>query len=211
MRSTSSQRFFEQAVQLTDYLHRITITDPVLPNHGRNTTEMSYEDRINSMETVIAAIKYGRATLQGSFADSLINQDKEYWIARGKSTYVHKNGNSFDCAAAVANLMLQIVDHCIDDARIEIITVQNTHAFVVINRRQELEFFQGWGEDSFIVDIWFSNQFPKFYQASVFWADDVTHPINHLIMLYIASLTLVVTINEGGPKYIINPLVAITA
>ena len=112
-----------------------------------------------------------------------------------------------DCAATVANLMLQAVNKSIYKSRIEILTI-NQHAFVVVNRKAALISPEHWGENAFIIDLWFSNQFPKFQQKAVFWANDYTHPIQYLIRTNAIRLRVAVVINAGGPEHAIIPLIS---
>lgn len=207
MRSDISRSLFPRIVALSYNLHSISITDAIRDDLGGNTTEITGEYTTNSMELAFANTQDWTGRSPARILDErFINQDKEYWLNRGNKAFACKSGNRMDCVAATAYLVLQYLNPPSYDARIEILTIEN-HPIVVVNRRGVIDLFEHWGDNCFIIDIWYNNHFPKYRAHAVFWADDILHPIHTAIRLNIHNIRLLVTINEGGPNNTIIPLI----
>jgi len=210
MRSLPTKNMYFAAERICDYMHMMSIINPWFPNAGGNIKKMTQEDVRASMMLVLAGIRYTAGELPSTLGGRYITQNEASWLAHGKRSFLKKRGNSIDCTAAVVNLMLQYINRSIYNGRIEILLIED-HAFVVVNRRGPLMCPEHWGEDTFVIDLWFSNQFPKYQTPAVFWADDHLHPIHSLIIRNAMRLSLAATINEGGLEHTIIPLVAMVA
>ncbi|MCK5818954.1 MAG: hypothetical protein KAH18_06800 [Psychromonas sp.] len=210
MPSDTSRSLFSRMTAVTYNMHSISITDPIFEDIGGNTKEMTEQDRKNSMVLLFAGIRCGRGRSPSTLGGRCINQNKESWLNQGRQTVSLKTGNCIDCAAAVAYLVLLHLHPPSYDAKIEILTVEN-HPFVVVNRRASIELFTRWGDNCFIIDMWYSNQCPKYHVPAAFWADDSSHPIYSVIRINTLSIKLLITINEGGPDDTIVPLIPLVA
>lgn len=198
MPSESATYLQNQAANMAILLHdRITITDAWYPDGGGNIEVASRGSQIHSMSAVFAGIRNagGLSSLRG-FGRAIL-QDREDWIEQGHRTLAARRGVCTDCAAAAAVKFLEIVDASDYEARVEIIS-STTHAFVVVDRdpASDVRAPNAWGDDCFIIDVWYQNQFTKFAVAGAFWMQDGTHNVSRFIWANRHRLRLDATIRE---------------
>jgi len=91
------------------------------------------------------------------------------WLMRGERTLAYRKGDSQDCAAAAACLLLLRLPPELMNIKIEVVTSDN-HTFIIVNREGGLDALNTWGDNVFFIDIWYQNQFPKNTVKGVYWA-----------------------------------------
>lgn len=160
-----------KALSIGASLWRITVTNPWYTNdpHG------NYEAQLPGLGGLLAGIKStgGKSGLMG--VGRTVALPVESWIETGRTTMNRGKGVCTDCAALAA-LMLRSNE---SDARIEIVSV-GTHAFVICGRTggdDNIKDPGSWGNDAFVLDIWYANQFQRGLVEPAAWMSDRMHPV----------------------------------
>jgi len=99
---------------------------------------------------------------------------KHDWLKRGERTLVDRHGNSKDCAAAAAFLLLSTLPNDLINIKIELVTCRD-RTFVIINREGGIHDVNTWGENAFFMDIWYQNHYPLGLMPGVYWANNEFH------------------------------------
>lgn len=158
-----------------DRLWRIKVTNPwYLDDVGGNYEKASLDTKKSSFASVLSGIvavgngtaKLGRTTLLSA----------EEWIKTGRNTIMAGQGVCTDCAAAASVAFLG-ADR--SGLRVEMLSV-GTHAFVIAGRAggaETVKMPNAWGEDAFVLDIWYANQFTPGQHAPCAWMTNRTHPV----------------------------------
>ncbi|WP_330926596.1 hypothetical protein [Candidatus Sororendozoicomonas aggregata] len=200
MRSESSILLFSRAQILATHLYRIIVIDPqievkdpsILRENIRNgATQDNFR---HSMVPVLLGIQAADGRLPSAIGGRHITQSKDVWLLQGERTLSIGKGICTDHAAAAAFEFLKIVNsfHC--EAKTEIISYTK-HAFVVVNRGAGVRCPDQWGDDAFVIDIWFQNHFvPNFFNG-VYWVQDCTHPMSMKLRKHAHRLRVEVTLS----------------
>ncbi len=161
MRTEKAGKQFKVAQCIAAKLYAIKIISPVFIHSGGNvvrptpcdTTEQ-YE---SSPETLSLRARHGGRL--NEMRETRYFLSKHDWLARGGRTLGMMRGNSKDCAAAAAYLLLFTLSKYLINIKIEIATCDG-HTVVIVNRDGCLHDIQTWGDDAFIIDIWMQNHLP---------------------------------------------------
>jgi hypothetical protein len=198
MPSESALHLFERSQEIAAELYRITVTDPWYQKGG-NIEVASVESQTHSMSSVLAGIKGIGPRDAGVSVTALggraITQSRDSWILQGRRTLASGKGICTDCAAAAAVEFLTLVESTDFEAKVEIIS-STTHAFVVVNRNGDVRTPVAWGDDAFVLDVWYQNQFPKDAVKGAFWANSHDHPVATFIRQNAYRLRVDVTFRE---------------
>jgi len=196
-RTQSAVALFRRAQTIAANLYRITVTDAWYPDQGGNIEVASEDSQRHSMASVlsgISALKSGGGAIK-VLRGQYVNQSKESWLAQGRSTLGKGKGVCTDCAAAAAVKFLEFLEPSPYEAKVEIIS-STTHAFVVVNRTGAVRSPEAWGDDCFVIDVWYQNQFQRNATAGALWANDRIHPVATFIRQNAARLRVDVTFRE---------------
>ncbi|MDO8768407.1 MAG: hypothetical protein Q7K57_06860 [Burkholderiaceae bacterium] len=179
-----------------DRLWYITVTNPwYVDDPEGNYMKASLDTKKSSFTSVLSGIvavgkgtaKLGRTTL--------LSVDE--WIKTGRNTMQEGQGVCTDCAAAAALAFLSADK---SGLRVEILSV-STHAFVVVGRAGGEETVKTpgeWGEDAFVLDIWFANQFGFGRHAPCAWMTNRSHPVADWIHGAAEKLRVEVELRQQG-------------
>jgi hypothetical protein len=181
-RSQTALELFRRAQIIAANLYRITVTDSWYPGQGGNIEVASEDSQRHSMASVLSGITALRSVggAVGVLRGQYVNQSKESWLVQGRNTLAKGKGVCTDCAAAAAVKFLEFLEPSPYEAKVEVIS-STTHAFVVVNRAGAVRTPAAWGDDCFVIDVWYQNQFGRHAKAGAFWADDRKHDVASFI------------------------------
>ena len=115
---------------------------------------------------------------------------------QGKRTIDGGSGICTDCAAAAALEVCRSIDNFDFEFRVEIIST-GRHAMVLVGREgNNIRSMETWGQDAFVIDVWYQNQFAKDRVAGAFWATDEHHPVADYLRNQQANLRIDVSVRE---------------
>ncbi|MCK5818002.1 MAG: hypothetical protein KAH18_01880 [Psychromonas sp.] len=188
MRSLAVEKLFNRAIELTDSYCKVKITDGW---EQRDDYQEIKDDRENN--NTIDELTQDKEDDHGEFEFPIFTKNdfnlfqvntkhtefknKQDWINHGNSVRCLRGYNKFDCVSVMATLIKDIAENLSCPAKIEIINTGNPSAdstllFIAVNRKGPLKNIKKWGEDAFIMDIWFRNQLPGFSKKGAFWVND---------------------------------------
>jgi len=193
MITEKTMKQFKVAQEIARRLYDIKIINPRFADKGgnvlispENNTTAHYE-----MYNVTPSLRARPGGRLNEMRETRYFLNKYNWLMRGERTLAYRQGNSRDCAAAAAYLLLSILPKELMRIKVELVT-GNDYTFVVVNRTGIFSDLTSWGENSFFIDIWYQNQFLKNTVKGVYFTAGLDTMFNDYYMF------------NAGPNFIIE-------